>query len=120
MTFIGIPMISKEYNMDMSKKRKIIIVSISVVFILLCLFLFNRTNDKKISPILVKGIEKRFNLSKANDIDDYEKLVNTEKAILKYDGKKFKNKEFQSYITCLLYTSPSPRDLSTSRMPSSA
>ena len=24
------------------------------------------------------------------------------------------------YFTCLLYTSPSPRDLSTSRMPSSA
>ena len=24
------------------------------------------------------------------------------------------------YVTCLLYTSPSPRDLSTSRMPSSA
>ena len=24
------------------------------------------------------------------------------------------------YLTCLLYTSPSPRDLSTSRMPSSA
>ena len=27
---------------------------------------------------------------------------------------------FVSLITCLLYTSPSPRDLSTSRMPSSA
>ena len=27
---------------------------------------------------------------------------------------------FISYIPCLLYTSPSPRDLSTSRMPSSA
>ena len=27
---------------------------------------------------------------------------------------------FQTMITCLLYTSPSPRDLSTSRMPSSA
>ena len=26
----------------------------------------------------------------------------------------------KSYMTCLLYTSPSPRDLSTSRMPSSA
>ena len=26
----------------------------------------------------------------------------------------------QSQYTCLLYTSPSPRDLSTSRMPSSA
>ena len=25
-----------------------------------------------------------------------------------------------AYVTCLLYTSPSPRDLSTSRMPSSA
>ena len=27
---------------------------------------------------------------------------------------------FMPFITCLLYTSPSPRDLSTSRMPSSA
>ena len=27
---------------------------------------------------------------------------------------------FRSYSNCLLYTSPSPRDLSTSRMPSSA
>ena len=26
----------------------------------------------------------------------------------------------EDYINCLLYTSPSPRDLSTSRMPSSA
>ena len=25
-----------------------------------------------------------------------------------------------TYVSCLLYTSPSPRDLSTSRMPSSA
>ena len=28
--------------------------------------------------------------------------------------------EIARYIPCLLYTSPSPRDLSTSRMPSSA
>ena len=27
---------------------------------------------------------------------------------------------WSDYIACLLYTSPSPRDLSTSRMPSSA
>mgnify|MGYP003327654935 CR=1 FL=1 len=27
---------------------------------------------------------------------------------------------FITYLSCLLYTSPSPRDLSTSRMPSSA
>ena len=29
-------------------------------------------------------------------------------------------KEVERYRFCLLYTSPSPRDLSTSRMPSSA
>ena len=29
-------------------------------------------------------------------------------------------KDFTDTVTCLLYTSPSPRDLSTSRMPSSA
>ena len=29
-------------------------------------------------------------------------------------------KQNEKYATCLLYTSPSPRDLSTSRMPSSA
>ena len=31
-----------------------------------------------------------------------------------------KQTTFVTIITCLLYTSPSPRDLSTSRMPSSA
>ena len=30
------------------------------------------------------------------------------------------SKEKRGYSACLLYTSPSPRDLSTSRMPSSA
>ena len=30
------------------------------------------------------------------------------------------SEESQTYYICLLYTSPSPRDLSTSRMPSSA
>ena len=35
--------------------------------------------------------------------------------------KKMKSKSYDSiYGDCLLYTSPSPRDLSTSRMPSSA
>ena len=29
-------------------------------------------------------------------------------------------RQIEGYQTCLLYTSPSPRDLSTSRMPSSA
>ena len=42
---------------------------------------------------------------------------NYEKAIEYYE-KALKIKE--DYNICLLYTSPSPRDLSTSRMPSSA
>ena len=36
------------------------------------------------------------------------------------DGDHLSMKVDQSYGNCLLYTSPSPRDLSTSRMPSSA
>ena len=32
---------------------------------------------------------------------------------------KFSNRNMEAWV-CLLYTSPSPRDLSTSRMPSSA
>ena len=35
-------------------------------------------------------------------------------------GQPFDPKGFDSGLICLLYTSPSPRDLSTSRMPSSA
>ena len=39
-----------------------------------------------------------------------------------HGGKKPKNKDYNCELcgNCLLYTSPSPRDLSTSRMPSSA
>ena len=32
----------------------------------------------------------------------------------------FRHGPFEAFYICLLYTSPSPRDLSTSRMPSSA
>ena len=39
---------------------------------------------------------------------------------LKKVGAIIERPNFYPYMTCLLYTSPSPRDLSTSRMPSSA
>eukprot|EP00831_Metopus_contortus_P006445 TRINITY_DN12467_c0_g1_i2.p2 TRINITY_DN12467_c0_g1~~TRINITY_DN12467_c0_g1_i2.p2 ORF type:complete len:116 (+),score=38.92 TRINITY_DN12467_c0_g1_i2:130-477(+) len=42
--------------------------------------------------------------------------VNEKEEVKKEDGKK----EEVVSLDCLLYTSPSPRDLSTSRMPSSA
>ena len=37
-----------------------------------------------------------------------------------WDQWREDNPDWERYYTCLLYTSPSPRDLSTSRMPSSA
>ena len=44
--------------------------------------------------------------------------VNTSKSVLGSIGNQHSNGS--SDITCLLYTSPSPRDISLSRMPSSA
>ena len=35
-------------------------------------------------------------------------------------SKLSKNCQFMAVVNCLLYTSPSPRDMSASRMPSSA
>ena len=49
---------------------------------------------------------------------DMEKLCNEAKD---YHFKMVAINQVQSHLcACLLYTSPSPRDLSTSRMPSSA
>ena len=49
----------------------------------------------------------------------YERLVESMKlALKKAIGKTLL--KYEELVTCLLYTSPSPRDLSTSRMPSSA
>ena len=40
--------------------------------------------------------------------------------VLSDPDKRRRYEQFGQYWSCLLYTSPSPRDLSTSRMPSSA
>ena len=57
---------------------------------------------------------------------DYEKNLATAKKLFELHGEEkldeqlaLVSKDIKLY-TCLLYTSPSPRDLSTSRMPSSA
>ena len=38
----------------------------------------------------------------------------------KYLTKEFINRDVKAVLICLLYTSPSPRDVEESRMPSSA
>ena len=40
--------------------------------------------------------------------------------VVKHGASVYGEKSGETVYTCLLYTSPSPRDLSTSRMPSSA
>ena len=56
-------------------------------------------------------------LLKENKNFEFEVVDNTDAEFLK---NKITDFDAASVRTCLLYTSPSPRDLSTSRMPSSA
>ena len=48
----------------------------------------------------------------AQDVPDEDVII--------VEGKSLYSDQVNALKTCLLYTSPSPRDLSTSRMPSSA
>ena len=59
------------------------------------------------------------------DILEYlpEIFISEKTASTNDDAKVYlpnQSSELSIHLTCLLYTSPSPRDLSTSRMPSSA
>eukprot|EP00831_Metopus_contortus_P002150 TRINITY_DN107_c0_g1_i1.p1 TRINITY_DN107_c0_g1~~TRINITY_DN107_c0_g1_i1.p1 ORF type:complete len:424 (-),score=53.98 TRINITY_DN107_c0_g1_i1:23-1207(-) len=72
---------------------------------------FNKPLNK--ASILILGIAYK------SDIDDYRESPAL-KVIENFQKQGSKVTFYDPYITCLLYTSPSPRDLSTSRMPSSA
>ena len=57
---------------------------------------------------------------KNNDVYENVLLENLEKMLENKTKNDIKLFHYYYYTVCLLYTSPSPRDLSTSRMPSSA
>ena len=83
-------------------------------------FHLNFLNEGITSTYIVK-----VKLSKISHILDNSSLKSLE--IVHYNSApsivpvKFYDKDIKAkYLDCLLYTSPSPRDLSTSRMPSSA
>ena len=59
------------------------------------------------------------NVDKKAEFDKLQLLVNSKKDLSKQHASLKQDKDVLS-TACLLYTSPSPRDLSTSRMPSSA
>ena len=72
----------------------------------------NYRGTKEMDKLLGTFTKKNINYLNYEDLIDLEKLLNIDDTNLYnfYTGAE----------TCLLYTSPSPRDLSTSRMPSSA
>ena len=72
-------------------------------------FLVKAQEDRKLRVLIVRGDGDHF--SAGADISEFETLYKT-----KESGAKIST----SIASCLLYTSPSPRDRQKSRMPSSA
>ena len=72
-----------------------------------------RNIDELISETVPENIRLQKEMKLKKPLSENEYLSHIERL-----GKK--NKVFKSYIGCLLYTSPSPRDRTRSRMPSSA
>ena len=64
--------------------------------------------------------EKETMTKEVADADTQKRFKDIEKVILPFLYNLSKSDEPYIHWPCLLYTSPSPRDLSTSRMPSSA
>ena len=59
---------------------------------------------------------------KAKEAKIFEKELgaNSRVILLDENGKQYDSMGFSKFMDCLLYTSPSPRDATLSRMPSSA
>ena len=81
------------------------------IFLLLCLLIFNNLNAQSDPSVMEVNGQK---VSKSEFLQIYLKNNNDPK----FD--KASIDEYMELFTCLLYTSPSPRDATLSRMPSSA
>ena len=78
-------------------------------------------NEDIYSKVLRAGRRTYFFDVRSTRADDYYLTITESKRDFNEDGTPFyKKHKIYLYKDCLLYTSPSPRDLSTSRMPSSA
>ena len=82
----------------MSKKIIYLIFTFSIIFI-------SNNSFAKSPEKIVKSYLK------ADDVEERSEFISDSEKTIKY---------MNFHYGCLLYTSPSPRDLSTSRMPSSA
>ena len=76
--------------------------------------------------IFLYGCENQLNIRLENVTqlsfqgDNGEAYFNADNSKVIFQSKRNGNECDKLYIICLLYTSPSPRDMSASRMPSSA
>ena len=75
-----------------------------------------REEMRKIIDVIEKGAKST---SVEQAVDDIKLFANTASFLANALDTRLKTKDAKPK-SCLLYTSPSPRDLSTSRMPSSA
>ena len=65
--------------------------------------------------------QKNKNLDYARDrLDEFASNYRNGEPLIQNFFRTSREVPMEHYLDCLLYTSPSPRDLSTSRMPSSA
>ena len=78
---------------------------------------FEISDSKSIDSLCEENI---ISIEDCTKIFDEISISDNEYADLKNYGKTRSKIKKSGYFSCLLYTSPSPRDLSTSRMPSSA
>ena len=72
--------------------------------------LYGITPDKDLNIDLIENAIKKHNI----------KILQYRRKAVNVKNKAKEAKNLLNLCICLLYTSPSPRDLSTSRMPSSA
>ena len=73
--------------------------------------------DSKGIAIEEKGA---FDISKMGVVKKIQTALPDNKALKVVASKSHRDQKTNEYISCLLYTSPSPRDVEESRMPSSA
>ena len=119
------------------KKLKVLLVLANAFIALLIFFVLNDKIDKKerLEDVVVKTLSNLHSIKissppKGQLIEVVKKEENwilkepfswdVEKLVLSNFTTKFAHLNFKELYTCLLYTSPSPRDATLSRMPSSA
>ena len=69
---------------------------------------------------LKQNFKDSYKIIPANAVKDEDLYLICDKDYIEFNKKFFNTSYHENYYDCLLYTSPSPRDRTRSRMPSSA